>query len=183
MDPPSRSKGTPQDAETLLQMEQLFSEAIINSMPGMIYLYNEQRRFLRWNRTFETVSEYSAEEIAEMHPLDFFGHHEKDLIDRKIEEAFAAGDATVEAGFTTKSGRSIPFFLTGRRILFNGKPCVIGMGIDISVRRLTEEALRESEVLRLHRGGDRRPARDGHDRAGSGKRQPGPAHTNGAHPG
>ena len=145
MDPPSRSKGTPQDAETLLQMEQLFSEAIINSMPGMIYLYNEQRRFLRWNRTFETVSEYSAEEIAEMHPLDFFHDQEKPLIDRKIDEAFAAGDATVEAAFTTKSGRSIPFFLTGRRILFNGKPCVIGMGIDISVRRHTEEALRESE--------------------------------------
>jgi PAS domain S-box-containing protein len=145
MDPPSISKGTQKDAETLLQMEQLFSEAIINSMPGMIYLYNEERRFLRWNRTFETVSEYSAEEIAQIDPLDFFVGHEKDLIDRKIDEAFAAGDASVEADFTTKSGRSIPFFLTGRRVLFNGKPCVIGMGIDISECRRTEEALRESE--------------------------------------
>jgi len=145
MDTPSTSKGTPKDAETLLQMEQLFSEAIINSMPGMIYLYNEQRRFLRWNRAFETVSEYSPEEIERMDPLDFFVGEEKALIDRKIEEAFAIGDATVEAGFTSKSGRSTPFFLTGRRILFNGKPCVIGMGIDISARKQTEHALRESE--------------------------------------
>lgn len=145
MDPPSSSKDHQPDAETLLHLEQLFSEAIINSVPGILYLYNEERRFLRWSRSFETVSGYTHDEIAAIDPLDFFAGEEKEVIDQKINEAFDRGDASVEAGFVTKSGRVIPFFLTGRRILFNGKPCVIGMGIDLSEHRQIEKALRESE--------------------------------------
>ncbi len=145
MDSPSPSKGQRQDAETLLRQERLFSEEVLNSLPGILYLYNEQRRFLRWSRSFETISEYSHEEIAQIDPLDFFAGAEKQIIDQKINEVFSKGEASVEADFVTKSGRAIPFFLTGRRILFEGKPCVIGMGIDISVRRHAEQALRQSE--------------------------------------
>ena len=145
MDLPSQVEGKEKDAETRLQRENLFVETVINSVPGILYLYNEQRRFLRWNRSFEGVSGYSSEEIAELHPLDFFAGEEKQLIAQKIEEAFGKGEAAVEAGFTTKDGRVLPFFLTGRRILFEGNPCIIGMGIDISERRHAEIALRESE--------------------------------------
>jgi PAS domain S-box-containing protein len=145
MDLPSRLKDEASGAEALLQTEKLFSDAIINSVPGILYLYDEQRRFLRWNRSFEKVSGYSHEEISRIGPLDFFAGEEKDLIDRKIEEAFGKGEASVEAGFVTRDGRVIPYFLTGRRILFDGKPCIVGMGIDITERRVAEMALRESE--------------------------------------
>ena len=59
-------------AQAAVQRERLFSASMIESMPGILYFYDEQGRFLRWNQNFATVSGYSAVEIARMHPLDFF---------------------------------------------------------------------------------------------------------------
>jgi len=133
------------DAEAFLQRERHFSDTLVASVPGILYLYDEQGRFLRWNRQFEIVSGYSAEEVARMHPLDFFTGEEKSLLEERIREVFAKGESSVEAGFLTKDGRSIPFFFTGRKVLFDGVTCLVGMGIDLTERRLAERAMRESE--------------------------------------
>src|ERR1700679_1791396 len=111
MEPPLNSTDEGNNAEALLLKEELFSDVVINSVPGILYLYNEQRRFLRWSRSFEEVSGYSAEEMTRLHPLDFCAAEEKPLIADKIEEAFKTGGASVEAGFVTKDGRVLPFFL------------------------------------------------------------------------
>lgn len=147
MAPSLRNNGKQKNAELLLQTEKLFIDALINSLPGILYLYNEQGRFLRWNRSFESVSGYSTEEIGKIHPLDFFAGEEKQLIAGKMQEAFTKGEAWVEAGFVTKDRRVLPFYLTGRRILFEGKPCVIGMGIDISERKRVEEQVEEQAAF------------------------------------
>src|SRR5271170_5341186 len=99
MAPSPRNNAKQKNAELLLQTEKLFIDALINSLPGILYLYNDQGRFLRWNRSFETVSGYSAKELSKIHPLDFFAAAEKQLIAEKMQEAFTKGDAWVEAGF------------------------------------------------------------------------------------
>ncbi|MFH1499029.1 MAG: PAS domain-containing protein, partial [Verrucomicrobiota bacterium] len=53
------------------EAERNFSDALIDSLPGVFYLYDTAGKFLRWNRNFETVTGYDAAEIADMHPLDF----------------------------------------------------------------------------------------------------------------
>ena len=60
-----------------LQKEKNLSDSIINSMPGIFYLFDHTGKFLRWNKRLETVSGYSREEIAMMSPLDFFEGEEK----------------------------------------------------------------------------------------------------------
>ncbi len=129
--------------EQAAENERMFSATMIESMPGIIYFYDEHGRFLRWNRNFETVSGYSGNEIAGMHPLDFFSPANRELLKARIAEVFANGDSCVEAPFLTKDGRTLPYFLTGRRVLFNGQPCLVGMGIDITARTQAEKQLRE----------------------------------------
>lgn len=131
--------------EEIAEREQRFANSLIEAMPGIFYLYNEQGRFLRWNRNFEVVSGYSAEEIARMHPLDFFAGQEKKLLEEKIAEVFRAGGSSVEASFITQSGAVIPCFFTGKRIPFEGQPCLVGVGVDITERKRAEEALLKSE--------------------------------------
>jgi two-component system, cell cycle sensor histidine kinase and response regulator CckA len=130
-----------------LERERDFSEGVINSLPGVLYLYDSGGKFLRWNRRFETVTEYSAEEISSMHALDFFGGADVELVRARIVEAFSQGQSSVEAGFVSKSGRVTPFFFTGIAAKIEDKPCLIGVGIDISERKRAEADLAESEAL------------------------------------
>lgn len=134
-----------QRAEHLLRDEKRFIDTMIESMPGILYFYDAEGRFLRWNRNFETVSGYSGEEIARMHPLDFFTGEDRRRVEERIAEVFEKGESSVEAPFVTKSGRAIPHFFTGRLVLFEGQSCLVGVGIDISDRREAEERLAENE--------------------------------------
>lgn len=132
------------EAEATLLREKNFSDTTIDSLPGVFYLFNEQGRFLRWNKNFEKVTEYSSSEMANIHPLDLFRGDNKKLIAERIQEVIEKGETIVETGFVTKSGLSIPYFFTGKRIMFDQKPCVVGMGVDITQRKKMEEELRKS---------------------------------------
>jgi len=120
-------------AEEAVRAEKLFSDAMMESMPGIIYFYDRDGRFQRWNRNFALVSGYTDAEITEMHPLDFFHAEDKELLRQRIDEVFEHGQSWVEAPFLTKSGKTIPYFFTGRRVEIGGREFLIGVGIDMSV--------------------------------------------------
>jgi PAS domain S-box-containing protein len=127
-------------AQALAERERLFSDSMIESLPGTLYLYDEQGRFLRWNRNFVAVSGYSDEEIARMHPLDFFTGEDRKRVAREIGVVFERGESSIEADFIAKDGSAKAYYFTGKRIDFRGLRCLIGMGIDITVRKNAQAA-------------------------------------------
>ncbi len=137
-------------ADSLLQSERDFSDNALNSLPGVFYMYDESRKFLRWNKNFETVTGYSGEEISRMSPLDFFAGNDKELLAERIQKVFSSGESHVEADFISKGGSRTPYYFTGRFLQANKKNCLIGVGIDISERRQVEgKWRREEQILRL----------------------------------
>lgn len=132
-------------AEMHAESETLFSDMMIESMPGILYFYNHAGKFLRWNHNFQQVSGYSNAEIAKMQPLDFFAADEKATIAEKIQEVFEDGQAFVEADLLSKDGSKTPYLFTGRNVKFKGIECLVGMGIDISDRKKAQFRLHESE--------------------------------------
>ncbi|MEO7776499.1 MAG: PAS domain S-box protein [Fibrobacteria bacterium] len=114
-------------------------------MPGILYFYDVNGCFLRWNLNFETVSGYSHDEIARMHPLDFFTEADRPRVGQRIEEVFAQGHSSLEAPFIAKDGTATPYFFTGRQVRFEDKTCLVGVGIDISERAGAQAKLAESE--------------------------------------
>jgi PAS domain S-box-containing protein len=134
-----------QRAEQALRDEQRFTDTMIESMPGILYFYDTDGRFLRWNQNFETVTGYSGDEIVHMHPLDFFRAADQPLLAERITEVFERGESSVEAPFVRKDGSTLPYFFTGRRVEFEGKLCLVGVGIDISDRHRAEQRLAASE--------------------------------------
>jgi two-component system cell cycle sensor histidine kinase/response regulator CckA len=127
--------------------ERDFSNAVLNSLPGIFYLYDESLKFIRWNSHFAQVSGYTDTEIAHMSPLDFFTGKERELVKARIAEVFAKGQADVEAGFVTKKHRHIPYYFTGSLILIDGRRCLIGVGTDITEKRKLQEQFLRAQRL------------------------------------
>ena len=146
----SRDIGERRHAEARIRSEKEFSETLINSMPGIFYLYDWRRTILRWNKNFETVTGYTAEEIPRLDPLDFFAPEQKQLVHQRMLKCFAEGSADVEVFIVAKDGRRTPFYVTGLRIAVGERHCMLGVGIDISERLRAEETLR-STMRRLGR--------------------------------
>lgn len=132
-------------AEKGIRIEKLFSDSIINMLPGVFCICDEQLHFLRWNSRFEEVTGYSRHEFAEMTVLDFFRGSQRELIQKKTEGVFVTGRCDVEAKLTTRSGENIPFYFLGTIITYRDKPCVLGIGFDIGRLKEAENLLRQSE--------------------------------------
>lgn len=131
-------------AQELIEMERALSDSIINSLPGIFYLFDSDRNFLRWNKNFETVSGYSIPELHLIKPIDFFEDERKEFVKENMDKIFEQGSSSLEANFVTKNGSKIPYYFTGIRISYDGKVCMIGVGIDISDRKKVEQDLEES---------------------------------------
>lgn len=134
-----------QQAEREIIYEKELSDSLINTLPGVFYLYNEQGNFFRWNKNFETVTGYNSDEIVDKHPLDFFEGEDSKILEHKIKNVFEVGEDNVSAMFVDRWGNKTPYFFTGKMINYEGERCLMGVGIDISERAKIEEELVKSE--------------------------------------
>ncbi|MBC2717084.1 MAG: sigma 54-interacting transcriptional regulator [Desulfobacteraceae bacterium] len=129
-----------------LQQEQLFSEKVLDSLPGIFYLYDENGNLIRWNKNHETLTGFTAEELPKRKMLDWFSKKDKEKIASEVKELFETGNRReVEAGLIVKNGREIPYYFTGVRMVVEDKVYLIGMGVDLTEIKKIEDALRKSE--------------------------------------
>jgi len=125
-------------AEKIVREKEL-SDTAIDSLPGIFYIFDTDRKFLKWNKNFETVSGYDSTALRQIKPIDFFTVEERTLAIQAVEKVFTQGSAELEAHFLTRNGEKIPYFFTGRAINYEGKPCMLGTGIDIAELRRTQQ--------------------------------------------
>ncbi|PKL68069.1 MAG: hypothetical protein CVV30_12055 [Methanomicrobiales archaeon HGW-Methanomicrobiales-1] len=131
-------------AEAALKKEKTFSDAVVDSVPGLLYLYESEGRLIRWNKSHETITGYTAEELAGMHIFDWFKGDDPAIaaVTAAVERALREGYASVEADLQVKSVKKIPFFLTAQRLEIDNKIYFTGVGIDITDRKMARDELR-----------------------------------------
>src|SRR5690606_33083569 len=106
---------------------------------------NMQGEFYRWNKNMLTVTGYTDDEMTQITPFELFYQKDHDLLGYKISNVFQNGKDEVEVELKTKSGEGIFYYFNGKKIIFEGEPCLIGCGIDISERMKSQEKLQASE--------------------------------------
>lgn len=133
------------EAQKRIQAEKDLLDKLIDSLPGIFYLFDEKGRFIRWNKQMEIVSGYSGKEIAEMHPTHFFEGEGLIHITERILKVFSGGMSDAEADFITRDGNRIPYYFKATRLEIENRQLLIGTGIDVSALKEAQKELSVSE--------------------------------------
>jgi len=143
------------ETQEALDCEKLLTEALFDSVPGMLYLYDDQGKLVRWNKKHEEMTGYSAAELSGMDLLAWYKGDEETivLITNAVQKALREGFADVEADLHRKDGTTIGIYLTAVPLNIDGKIHFAGIGIDIAERKKAKEemmvALKKAENANL----------------------------------
>lgn len=133
--------------EEKLQQEQLFTKALLDSIPGIFYLYTyPELRMVTWNKQHETLFGYPASEMEGRHVLEWHLPESRDSVMKSLDTFLESGQASVETLLLAKNGHAIPFLLTAVKFENKGQNYLIGIGTDITKGKQAERALQESEA-------------------------------------
>jgi PAS domain S-box-containing protein len=133
-----------------LHEEKRFSETVINSLPGVFYLYDEDGRLKRWNRNLEKLSGLPPEKLEKVRFQDWFAADDQPRAADAFETVLVNGEGQAEIPVQTSQGQKRPYYFNGRRLNVDGKSYLFGVGLDVSRQKELEAALRESEARFRH---------------------------------
>ncbi len=125
--------------ERQIKLEQHFSNSLINSLPGVMYVFDQLGNFKRWNKNLESISGYSSKQIKTMNPLDFITIKDRASVRKAIKQVFQKGYANIEARLASIDGRITPYLFTGYKFAQKEINYLVGVGLDISERVKTEK--------------------------------------------
>ena len=136
-------------AESFKINENTFSNKLIESLPGIYYLYeiDGEEIFLRkWNQNHVILLGYSNEELINKRGSEFFSKTEWNRIKEAIENAVVKGSSMVETFIITRSGIKLPFLLEGYTFINHGKNYLMGVGLEISHWKTLEKTIKEGII-------------------------------------
>lgn len=143
--------------ERRLTRERNLAEGIINSLPGIFYIFDKDGKLKKWNKNLEKITGYSAHEIPEKSILRLFDVDEVSVIKESIREIFHGSESEVEANLVSKDGTKTPYYFTGTVTHYEGGHYLMGMGIDITDRVQAEDTLKlhAQELKKLNASKDK----------------------------
>lgn len=137
-----------QHTEEQLQREIVFSDAIINSLPGIIVVYDEQMKAILFNKLYREKLGISTGDVAQHTLLDRVAPEDKVKFQQAIQDLFVTQDsASFEVEMLSLDNIRVPCLINGSVFNYEGKKYLIGMSTDISERKKIEDGLRQSQKM------------------------------------
>ncbi|MBI9094754.1 MAG: diguanylate cyclase [Sphaerochaeta sp.] len=127
-----------------VKREKALIEAIFDSIPGYLYVYDENGTLIRWNKQHETMTGYSAEELSHMTLEKWFDQEDGQRVNSAVHDVFAKGYGEVEAHLILKSGEKMFIRSSGVPLVWDGKKYFTGIGLDITEHKRVEMQLRQN---------------------------------------
>ncbi len=135
-------------AEMIAIKERAISDSIIESIPGAFYMLDENGRYVRWNAYQRDVIVGKPDSmVPDINAIDTIHPDDRESVGSRIANVLRDGIAeTVEGRVLLHGGPEYKWMLmTGRRVVIEEKPYLLGIGMDITERKLAEEKLMKSE--------------------------------------
>jgi len=137
-------RNTAQRKQTEQQLK-LFNFAFEHVREGAFLIELNKGTFIQVNQEACRSLEYSRDELTGMSALDIDPNFSPELLHDNIAELLQKGTMTFETLHRSKSGRIFPVELTATIFEFDGVRYSLSLVRNISDRKQSEEALRESE--------------------------------------
>lgn len=132
--------------------EKTFSDSVIEAMPGLFWLHDENGRAVRWNKNVESVYGYDPDELSKLHAIkDMVTSDTLNALQEAHQRALRGHSGYCEYDIVTKYGKKIAFAGDARMMTIGGKKFFACVEIDITKRKLAEMELKEAltEIKRL----------------------------------
>jgi PAS domain S-box-containing protein len=125
------------------------NKTIIDSIPGPFYIIDENGNYAGWNAfDREVIAGKTDSEMPATRVIDTVHPEDRAHVGETIATIMKSGvDATVEGRILLRGGPEFRWFsCSGRRVVIDDHPFLIGIGTDISDRKEAELRLRENEL-------------------------------------
>ena len=130
----------------LAESEQRY-RSLAEQNPDAVFTFNPEGCFIAANPACERVSGYTMAELLQIPFLQMIAPEDQARARSAFEAALAGRPQSEEFTFLHKDGRRLTLHVTKMPILVDGAVVgVFGIAKDVTERRRTEEALRESEA-------------------------------------
>ena len=131
--------------------EQKFSEVLLDSLPGIFYLYSyPDLRLLRWNKQHETLLGFTPNEMRGRYVAEWFYPGAEDALLASARTVMETGAHSIEAPLLAKDGHSVHFLLTSVKFETPEQTYLMGIGIDTSWRKEAENQLKLAASVFAH---------------------------------
>ncbi|MDH5590188.1 MAG: PAS domain S-box protein [Gemmatimonadota bacterium] len=134
-------------AEEESAQEQKLISALMDSVPGIVYLFTPEGRLTRWNARLREFSGLTDDELSRVRALDFLPESSWGAAQESIRKALAGEVALLEADMIGPGGEQHPFLFTGTGIELDGNPFLLGIGISIGERKRLKSQLLRAQKL------------------------------------
>jgi PAS domain S-box-containing protein len=130
----------------------VLNQVIMDSMPGLAYIFSKDGRLVAWNKMAEEILGYSAEELGGEVTPEFALESDREKLLLAFQEALLTGSGTLEYTLVTKTGKKIPVLTRARACEIEGEHYLIGLAIDISDLVSAQYKIKEQlkEISRLN---------------------------------
>jgi len=135
------------EAEQALRESREYLNTIINCIGDPVFVNDQQHRYVLVNKAFADLIGRPRDEIIGKTDHDFFPKEQVDVFWKFDDEVFETGRETTKEEFINDAHGQVLTVLT-KKTLFtdkSGNKYIVGVIRDITKRKNTEEALRQSE--------------------------------------
>jgi PAS domain S-box-containing protein len=131
--------------EQSLISQRNYTQTILDSLPSIYLLMDENLNFVQWNSNAERYTGYNAEELSEKSAFDLIVPEEHEKLEKATQRVREEEGEGSELTLLTKSGKEIPYFWHGYYIELDREKYFLCVGVDITLQKQTEKELMDEK--------------------------------------